>query len=166
MTVTTQHTDVDAQFMRLAIAQALKAKALGEVPVGAIVVKDGLVIGEGFNQPIANHDPTAHAEVVAMRAAAQATGNYRLPECTLYVTLEPCVMCSGAMMHARFARIVFGAADLKTGACGSVVDLFENSQLNHHAEVVGGIMANECVQLLKDFFAERRAQAKQNKLQS
>lgn len=166
MTVTTQHTDVDAQFMRLAIAQALKAKALGEVPVGAIVVKDGLVIGEGFNQPIANHDPTAHAEVVAMRAAAQATGNYRLPECTLYVTLEPCVMCSGAMMHARFARIVFGAPDLKTGACGSVVDLFENSQLNHHAEVVGGIMANECVQLLKDFFAERRAQAKQNKLQS
>lgn len=152
--------------MRLAIAQALKAKALGEVPVGAIVVKDGLVIGEGFNQPIANHDPTAHAEVVAMRAAAQATGNYRLPECTLYVTLEPCVMCSGAMMHARFARIVFGAPDLKTGACGSVVDLFENSQLNHHAEVVGGIMANECVQLLKDFFAERRAQAKQNKLQS
>ena len=156
---------VDAGFMRLAIAQAHKALALGEVPVGSVVVKDGVVVGEGYNQPIANHDPTAHAEVIAMRAAASAIGNYRLPDCTLYVTLEPCVMCSGAMMHARFSRIVFGAPDLKTGACGSVVNLFDDTRLNHHAKVQGGILGQECVQLLKDFFAQRRAQAKQKKLQ-
>ncbi len=157
---------VDEDFMRLALIQAQKAQALGEVPVGAVVVKDGKVIGEGFNQPIANHDPTAHAEVIAMRMAAVATSNYRLPDCTLYVTLEPCVMCAGAMMHARFARIVFGAPDLKTGACGSVVNLFEEERLNHHAQVLGGILAQECVQLLKDFFAQRRAQTKQQKLQA
>lgn len=152
--------------MRLALEQAQLALALDEVPVGAVVVKEGVVIGTGFNRPIAGHDPTAHAEVMAMRAAAEALGNYRLPGCTLYVTLEPCVMCSGAMMHARFSRIVFGAPDLKTGACGSVVNLFEDKRLNHHAEVLGGILAEECVQLLKDFFAARRAQAKQDKLQS
>jgi tRNA(adenine34) deaminase len=165
-TTNTPSGDIDAAFMHLALAQAQLALALNEVPVGAVVVKDGVVIGTGFNRPIAGHDPTAHAEVMAMRAAAEALGNYRLPGCTLYVTLEPCVMCSGAMMHARFSRIVFGAPDLKTGACGSVVNLFEDKRLNHHAEVLGGILAEECVQLLKDFFAARRAQAKQDKLQS
>jgi tRNA(adenine34) deaminase len=165
-TTNTPSGDIDAGFMRMALAQAQLALALDEVPVGAVVVKDGVVIGTGFNRPIAGHDPTAHAEVMAMRAAAEALGNYRLPGCTLYVTLEPCVMCSGAMMHARFSRIVFGAPDLKTGACGSVVNLFEDKRLNHHAEVLGGILAEECVQLLKDFFAARRAQAKQDKLQS
>jgi tRNA(adenine34) deaminase len=164
MNEATATTAIDEGFMRQAIQLAHEAEALGEVPVGAVVVRDGMVIGVGFNQPIAKHDPTAHAEVMAMRAAAQAIGNYRLPECTLYVTLEPCVMCSGAMMHARFKRIVYGAPDFKTGACGSVVNLFDNAQLNHHAEVTGGILAEPCVQLLKDFFAKRRAQVKQQKL--
>lgn len=142
--------------MRLAIAQARLAEARGEVPVGAVLVRDGEVIASGFNQPIGQHDPTAHAEVVALRSGAQALGNYRLPGCVLYVTLEPCVMCAGAMMHARLSRIVYGAPDLKTGACGSVVDLFAQERLNHHAEVGGGVLAGECVQLLKDFFAARR----------
>jgi tRNA(adenine34) deaminase len=163
MTGVAMDASVDAGFMRLAIAQAKKALAAGEVPVGAIVVKDGVVVGQGYNQPIVSHDPTAHAEVIAMRDAAATLGNYRLPDCTLYVTLEPCVMCSGAMMHARFSRIVFGAPDLKTGACGSVVNLFDDTRLNHHANVQGGVLGEECVQLLKDFFAERRALAKQKK---
>jgi tRNA(adenine34) deaminase len=123
----------DEFFMRETIAQAHLAWQAGEVPVGAIVVKDGQVIARGFNQPIGTHDPTAHAEVVAMRAAAEVLGNYRLPGCELYVTLEPCVMCSGALMHARFSRIIFGAHDFKTGACGSIVDLFKEEKLNHHA---------------------------------
>ncbi len=142
--------------MQQALSQAHNAWALGEVPVGAVVVKDGQVIATGFNQPIGTHDPTAHAEIMALRAAATILGNYRLPGCELYVTLEPCVMCAGAMMHARLKRVVFGAADPKTGACGSIVNLFEQEKLNHHTEVVGGVLAEECGGLLKAFFAERR----------
>jgi tRNA(adenine34) deaminase len=146
-------------FMRLALEQAQHAWDLGEVPVGAVVVKDGVVIARGYNQPIGKHDPTAHAEIVALRAAAEALGNYRLPGCELYVTLEPCVMCSGAMMHARLAKVVYGATDPKTGACGSVVDLFGQERLNHHTEVSGGVMADACGAMLKRFFAARRAAA-------
>lgn len=152
----------DTQFMQLALAQAQRAWALGEVPVGAIVVRDGLVIAAGYNQPIGRHDPTAHAEIVALRAAAEKLGNYRLPGCELYVTLEPCVMCSGAMMHARLARVVYGATDPKTGACGSVLDLFGQERLNHHTEVVGGVLAAEASELLKRFFAERRSAARRD----
>jgi tRNA(adenine34) deaminase len=144
-------------FMQLALEQAQHAWDLGEVPVGAVVVKDGVVIARGYNQPIGKHDPTAHAEIVALRAAAEALGNYRLPGCELYVTLEPCVMCSGAMMHARLAKVVYGATDPKTGACGSVLNLFEQEQLNHHTEISGGVMADECGDMLKRFFAARRA---------
>jgi tRNA(adenine34) deaminase len=128
--------------------------------VGAVVVKDGAVIATGYNQPIGSHDPTAHAEIVALRAAAEKLGNYRLPGCELYVTLEPCAMCSGAMMHARLARVVYAALDPKTGACGSVLDLFAQEQLNHHTEVVGGVLAEESSSMLKGFFAERRAAAR------
>jgi tRNA(adenine34) deaminase len=149
----------DTAFMQLALEQAQQAWDLGEVPVGAVVVKDGEVIAVGCNQPIGRHDPTAHAEIVALRAAAEKLGNYRLPGCELYVTLEPCVMCSGAMMHARLAKVVFGASDPKTGACGSVLNLFEQEQLNHHTEIVGGLMAEECGAMLKNFFAARRAAA-------
>jgi tRNA(adenine34) deaminase len=152
----------DAVFMRQAMSQAHNAWALGEVPVGAVVVKDGKVVATGFNQPIGTHDPTAHAEIMALRAAAAVLGNYRLPGCELFVTLEPCAMCSGAMMHARLARVVYGAPDPKTGACGSIVNLFEQEKLNHHTEVRGGVLAEECGRLLKDFFAERR-QAQQVK---
>jgi tRNA(adenine34) deaminase len=149
----------DETFMRAALEQAQLAWDQGEVPVGAVVVKDGVVIARGYNQPIGKHDPTAHAEIVALRVAAEVLGNYRLPGCELYVTLEPCVMCSGAMMHARLARIVYGAPDPKTGACGSVVNLFEQEQLNHHAQTVGGVLADDCAGLLKSFFAARRAAA-------
>ena len=144
-------------FMQLALEQAQHAWDLGEVPVGAVVVKDGVVIARGYNQPIGKHDPTAHAEIMALRAAAEALGNYRLPGCELYVTLEPCVMCSGAMMHARLAKVVYGATDPKTGACGSVLNLFDQEQLNHHTEISGGVMADECGDMLKRFFAARRA---------
>lgn len=147
--------------MRQAISQAHNAWALGEVPVGALVVKDGVVIATGFNQPIGTHDPTAHAEIMALRAAASILGNYRLPGCELYVTLEPCAMCAGAMMHSRLARVVFGASDPKTGTCGSIVNLFEQEKLNHHTELVGGVLADECGKLLKEFFADRR-QAQRN----
>jgi tRNA(adenine34) deaminase len=147
------------KFMQLALEQAQHAWDLGEVPVGAVVVKDGEVIAVGYNQPIGKHDPTAHAEIVALRAAAAKLGNYRLPGCELYVTLEPCVMCSGAMMHARLAKVVYGAADPKTGAGGSVVNLFEQEQLNHHTEIAGGVMAEECGAMLRSFFAARRAAA-------
>ncbi|MCS7101617.1 MAG: tRNA adenosine(34) deaminase TadA [Burkholderiaceae bacterium] len=146
----------DALYMRLALDQAHNAWALGEVPVGAVIVKDGQVIATGFNQPIGHADPTAHAEIQAIRAAAERLGNYRLNHCTLYVTLEPCAMCAGAIMHARIARVVYGAADPKTGACGSVVDLFAVPRLNHHARVVGGVLAGECAAVLSRFFAERR----------
>ena len=147
----------DSVYMRQALDQAHNAWALGEVPVGALVVRDGIVIATGFNQPIGTHDPTAHAEIMALRAAATILGNYRLPGCELFVTLEPCAMCSGAMLHARLSRVVFGAPDPKTGACGSVVDLFEKPQLNHQTTIAGGVLAVECSAMLKDFFAERRA---------
>ncbi len=153
----------DAVWMRQALDQAHNAWALGEVPVGAVVVKDGQVIATGFNQPIGTHDPTAHAEIMALRAAATILGNYRLPGCELYVTLEPCAMCSGAMIHARLSRVVFGASDPKTGACGSIVNLFEQNQLNHHTQLTGGVMAQECGALLKEFFAERRKAAQAEK---
>jgi len=147
----------DDAFMALALLEAQKAWAAGEVPVGAVVVKDGEVIATGFNQPISGHDPTAHAEIVALRAAAARLGNYRLPGCELYVTLEPCAMCSGAMMHARLARVVYAAPDPKTGVCGSVLDLFALEQLNHHTAVAGGVLAPQAAAMLKGFFAERRA---------
>lgn len=149
----------DAIWMRQALDQARNAWALGEVPVGAVVVCDGEVIATGFNQPIGNHDPTAHAEIMALRAAATILGNYRLPGCELFVTLEPCAMCAGAMMHARLARVVYGATDPKTGACGSIVDLFAQEKLNHHTQLVGGVLADECGALLREFFAERRRAA-------
>src|SRR5450830_1124500 len=155
---------IELQHMRLALSQAQNAWDLGEVPVGAVVVKDGEVIATGFNQPIGKHDPTAHAEIMALRAAAEKLGNYRLPGCELYVTLEPCIMCAGAMMHARLARVVYGAADPKTGAGGSVLNLFAQEQLNHHTELVGGVMADVCSQLLRNFFAERRVRLKQERL--
>lgn len=143
-------------FMRLAMDQARNAWVLGEVPVGAVVVHEGVVIATGFNHPVGSSDPTAHAEIRALRAAAQVLGNYRLNHCSLYVTLEPCAMCAGAMQHARIAHLVYGAADPKTGACGSIVDLFAEPRLNHHASVRGGVLAAECGQLLAEFFAERR----------
>jgi len=153
---TRQSAQHDEELMRKALGFARRGGALGEVPVGAVVVLDGEVIGEGYNAPISRHDPTAHAEIEAMRAAARRIGNYRLAGSSLYVTLEPCAMCAGAMMHARIARVVFGATDPKTGACGSVVDLFAEQRLNHHAEVVGGVLVEECGALLKDFFKARR----------
>lgn len=148
--------------MRQAIDQAHNAWALGEVPVGAVLVRDGAVIATGFNQPIGTHDPTAHAEIMALRAGAEILGNYRLPGCELYVSLEPCAMCAGAMMHARLARVVYGASDPKTGACGSVVNLFAEEKLNHHTEIVGGLLADDCASVLKEFFAERRAAEKKS----
>jgi tRNA(adenine34) deaminase len=147
----------DQTFMRAALALAREAAAFDEVPVGAVVVLEGNIVGRGFNQPISRHDPTAHAEVMALRAAAAQLGNYRLPGATLYVTLEPCAMCAGAIMHARIDRVVFGARDPKTGAAGSVVDLFDEPRLNHHAVVEGGVLADECGALLSGFFAARRA---------
>lgn len=146
----------DRHFMRLAQAAAEEARAAGEVPVGAVLVRGDEVIAKGFNHPIGTHDPSAHAEMAALRAGALALGNYRLPGCELYVTLEPCLMCAGAIMHARIARVVFGAPDPKTGACGSVVDAFANTQLNHHTNVSGGVLADECSAALRAFFADRR----------
>lgn len=147
----------DAFFMRAALELARQAASAGEVPVGAVVVSDGVIVGRGYNQPITGADPTAHAEVMAMRDAGRRLGNYRLPDCDLYVTLEPCVMCAGAIMHARIRRVVFGARDPKTGACGSAADLFAMAHLNHHATVSGGMMAEEAVGLLQEFFAQRRS---------
>ena len=146
----------DNQYMQMALELAAEAAAAGEVPVGALVVKDGEIIGRGYNAPISCHDPSAHAEIRAMRDAAQRIGNYRLVGCTLYVTLEPCAMCAGAIQHARIARLVYGASDPKTGACGSVVDLMAESRLNHHTEVESGVMAPECGGTLSAFFAARR----------
>lgn len=146
----------DQRFMTEALALAREAWQLGEVPVGAVVVRDGQVVGRGFNHPIAAVDPSGHAEVMALRDAARNLGNYRLPGCTLYVTVEPCVMCAGAIFHARIGRVVYGAPEPKTGAAGSVVDLFREARLNHHAEVLGGVMAEECARLVSAFFAERR----------
>ncbi len=149
--------DADATFMQQALAQAREAAAAGEVPVGAVVVHHGRVIATGRNAPIDGHDPTAHAEVVALRAAAQVLGNYRLDDCELFVTLEPCAMCSGAMLHARLKRVVFGAADPKTGAAGSVLNLFAEPRLNHQTRWQGGVLAVECSALLQAFFQQRRA---------
>ena len=149
-------SETDLAFMNEALALAREAGSLGEVPVGALVVCDGEVVGRGFNRPIMSSDPTAHAEIMALRAAGQTLGNYRMPGCTLYVTLEPCAMCSGAIQHARIARVVYGARDSKTGACGSVIDLFAEPRLNHHASVESGVLAEECGRTLSDFFAARR----------
>jgi tRNA(adenine34) deaminase len=145
-----------ARWMAEALALARAAQARGEVPVGAIVVRAGEVVGRGGNAPVAASDPTAHAEIAALRDAARTLGNYRLPDCDLYVTLEPCVMCAGAIMHARIRRLVFGASDPKTGACGSVVDLFGERMLNHHTTVTGGVSGDECGKLLSVFFGARR----------
>ena len=142
--------------MRLALDLAAEAARSGEVPVGAVVVQGDEIIGRGFNAPIGMHDPSAHAEMSALREAARRLGNYRLPGCSLYVTLEPCAMCAGAIQHARIARVVYGARDPKTGACGSVVDLFAEQRLNHHATIVGGVLAAESAALLQAFFASRR----------
>jgi tRNA(adenine34) deaminase len=146
----------DEHFMRHALGLAQRAQAEGEVPVGAVVVLEEQVIGEGWNRPICASDPTAHAEIQAMRAAASTRKNYRLVGATLYVTLEPCAMCVGAMFHARIRRVVFGAADPKTGAAGSTLNLFQEKRLNHHALVQGGVLAAECGALLSGFFASRR----------
>ena len=150
----------DVDFMREALKLAEQAAQAGEVPVGAVVVKDGQIVGRGYNAPISRHDPSAHAEIAALRDAAQRIGNYRLVGCELFVTLEPCVMCVGAMFHARIGRVVFGAKDYKTGAAGSVLDLFTQTQLNHHATIQGGVLAEECGKVLSDFFAMRRVQQK------
>jgi tRNA(adenine34) deaminase len=146
----------DEHYMRLALEQARIARAAGEVPVGAVVVRNGEVIGAGWNRPISSHDPTAHAEVMALREAARRLGNYRLTGCSLYVTLEPCTLCTGAIFHARIARVVYGAPEPKTGMAGSVLNLYAEPRLNHHAEIVGGVLAAECTALVSGFFAERR----------
>ncbi len=143
--------------MSEALTLAMSAGQAGEVPVGAVVVGGGQIIGRGYNAPISSHDPSAHAEIQALRAAALALRNYRLTGCTLYVTLEPCAMCAGAIQHARIARVVFGAADPKTGACGSVVNLFAEPMLNHHTRIEGGMLAQQCGEMLTNFFRERRA---------
>jgi tRNA(adenine34) deaminase len=149
----------DEIFMHEAIDEALRAYEAGEVPVGAIVVCEGRIVGRGFNRPISTHDPTAHAEIVALREAAARLNNYRLMGCALYVTLEPCAMCAGAILHARIARLVYGARDPKTGAQGSVIDLFAERRLNHHTRVTEGVLAERCGELLSRFFAERRRKA-------
>lgn len=171
----------DEFFMREALMLAGQAQTLGEVPVGAVVVRDGEIIGRGFNAPISRHDPSAHAEMQALRAAALGTGNYRLTGCELFVTLEPCLMCAGAIMHARLKRLVYGASDFKTGVCGSVIDAFgeltslcpphssrpaapQLVRLNHHTEVAGGLLADECGLMLSNFFAIRRRQLKNRRL--
>jgi len=154
----------DEYAMRIALDQAHNAALVGEVPVGAVVMRAGQVIATGYNRPITEHDPTAHAEIVALRHAAHLLGNYRLPECELFVTLEPCAMCAMALLHARFKRVVFGAADPKTGAAGSVVDLFANAQLNHHTEVTSGVLSDACGKVLRDFFAERRELYRQRRM--
>lgn len=156
LTVTGRAGMGDEEFMTQALELAREAQAAGEVPVGAVVVKGGAVIGRGYNRPISSHDPSAHAEMVALREAATHLGNYRLSGCDLFVTLEPCVMCAGAIMHARVARLVYGARDSKTGACGSVIDVFGDSRLNHHTRVEGGVLADASRELLQTFFGARR----------
>jgi len=151
-----KQAELDRQFMEQALEQAELAALTGEVPVGAVIVRNGEVISKAFNQSITNHDPSAHAEMLALRQAALSTENYRLPGTTLYVTLEPCIMCAGAMLHARVDRIVYGAADPKTGAAGSILDVFSSKQINHQTVIEGGMMAEQCGQLLRDFFKERR----------
>jgi len=151
----------DLDFMQLALEQASLAANQGEVPVGAVVVQGDRVIALGANAPIAAHDPTAHAEIIALRAAAKALGNYRLTDCRLYVTLEPCAMCSGAIFHARLSEVIYGAPDPKTGAAGSALDLYGNRSINHQTSIRGGVMADECGQVLQAFFARRRAQQRE-----
>lgn len=148
--------DLDAQYMEMAIVEARKADGAGEVPVGAVVLIDGSVVARAFNQPISRNDPTAHAEMVALREAARLAGNYRLSEATIYCTLEPCMMCAGAMIHARVARLVFGALDPKAGAVGSIYNVLTDPRLNHRVEVVPGVRQAECAALLRDFFSRRR----------
>jgi tRNA(adenine34) deaminase len=154
----------DESAMRIALDQALNAQLAGEVPVGAVIMRAGQVIATGYNRPITTHDPTAHAEIVALRHASQLLENYRLPECELFVTLEPCAMCAMALMHARFKRVVFAATDPKTGAAGSVLDLFGEPRQNHHTEVLGGVLAEPAARLLRSFFAERRAQQRAERM--
>ena len=151
-------TEFDLAMMRLALDQALNAATVGEVPVGAVIVQDGQIVATGFNHPIGSADPTAHAEIRALRAAAESAGNYRLPDCDLYVTLEPCAMCAGAILQARIRRLFFGAPDPKTGVCGSVIDLMGDHRLNHQTTVTGGLLADDCGRHLRAFFAERRSQ--------
>jgi len=153
----------DEYAMRLALDQAHNALLVGEVPVGAVLMRQGQVIATGYNRPITTHDPTAHAEIVALRHAATLLGNYRLPECELYVTLEPCAMCAMAMMHARLKRVVFAAPDPKTGVAGSVLDLFAQAQLNHHTGIQGGLLGEASAKLLREFFAERRDAARKRR---
>jgi len=153
-------TEQDQIFMQAAIALAKQAAENGEVPVGAVVVKDGKIIGRGCNSPIGLNDPSAHAEILALRDAANNIGNYRLVDCTLYVTLEPCAMCSGAIQHSRIANLVYGASDLKTGACGSVINLMAEEKLNHHTKVKSGVLAAETGQILSEFFKQRRLNKK------
>jgi tRNA(adenine34) deaminase len=148
--------NIDEHWMAHALSLAQKAAAAGEVPVGAVLVLDNKIIGEGWNQPIGTSDPTAHAEILALREGAVATNNYRIPHATLYVTLEPCAMCAGAMIHARIQRLVFGAPDPKTGAAGTVFNLLKDARLNHQVECVGNVLAEPCGQLLRAFFKDRR----------
>jgi len=150
----------DAGFMRAALDLARQAWDAGEVPVGAVVVCGGEIVGRGYNQPISSHDPTAHAEVMALRDAAGRIGNYRLVNCTLYVTMEPCVMCAGAILHARVARVVYGAKEYKTGAHGSIVNIFAEPRLNFHCEITGGVLEDECAAMISGFFEQRRLQKK------
>lgn len=155
-----QPADMDEHWMRLALAQAAQAEAAGEVPVGAVIIKEGRVIGEGWNQPISSADPTAHAEVVALRMAALTENNYRLPGCTLYVTLEPCTMCVGALVHARIARLVYGTTEPKAGAVVSQMSLLDGAHFNHRVNYQGGVLAGDCQHQLSHFFQQRRAQLK------
>jgi tRNA(adenine34) deaminase len=157
------NTDTDYYFMQAALELAQQAQDCGEVPVGAVVVQHGIIIGRGYNRPISAADPTAHAEIMAMRDAGSHLANYRLLDCTLYVTLEPCAMCIGAIFHARIQRLVYAATDPKTGACGSVINLPAETRLNHHLQVTSGMMACEASMLLKQFFAQRRQAAERNK---
>jgi len=149
-------TDEDLKFMKLALGLAKKAELKNEVPVGALIVRNGQIIGQGMNTSISDHDPTSHAEINAIREAAKAIKNYRLKDCAIYVTLEPCAMCVGAIQHARIEKIIYGAPDPKTGACGSMIDLISVKEINHHAEAIGGILEKECGQILKDFFLSKR----------
>jgi tRNA(adenine34) deaminase len=157
MTEPLDEAAADESAMRLALDQAQNAWLVGEVPVGAVILRAGQVIATGYNRPITTHDPTAHAEIVALRHAATLLGNYRLPECEIFITLEPCAMCAMALLHARFKRVVFGAADPKTGSAGSVLNLFADARLNHQTTLLGGVLAEPCGALLRQFFAERRA---------
>lgn len=149
-------TDEDLRFMKLALGLAKKAELKNEVPVGALIVRNGEIIGQGMNTSISDHDPTSHAEINAIREAAKAIKNYRLKDCVIYVTLEPCAMCVGAIQHARIEKIIYGAPDPKTGACGSMIDLISVKEINHHAEAIGGILEKQCGQILKDFFLSKR----------